>query len=133
MRDDRHAARGGRAVAVGLLAVSCVLLGLAPRAAGAAAAGARAGSGPAIAQPLLTFDQKMAWILMLEDRRVLRDAAPFPTPPPPAQPPPCTSSKSGKGPSPFGTIASHLKESMELFMYSTSLIFTNDSSEYGEA
>ncbi|MFA6046994.1 MAG: HEAT repeat domain-containing protein, partial [Phycisphaerales bacterium] len=35
---------------------------------------------PRIAQPLLTFEEKMSWILMLEDRRILRD----PTPPAPS-------------------------------------------------
>lgn len=37
-----------------------------------------------VAQPVLTFEHKMAWILMLEDRRVLDDAKPFPTPLPAA-------------------------------------------------
>jgi cyclophilin family peptidyl-prolyl cis-trans isomerase/HEAT repeat protein len=35
-----------------------------------------------------TFEQKMAWILMLEDRRILSDSRPFPTPPPPPPAPP---------------------------------------------
>src|SRR5207244_8317 len=41
-----------------------------------------------IAQPGPTFEQKMAWMLRLEDQRLLRDPAPEPPPPPPPPPPP---------------------------------------------
>src|SRR5262249_41387241 len=34
-----------------------------------------------------TFEQKMTWILRLEDQRALRDPAPPPPPPPPPAPP----------------------------------------------
>src|SRR5262245_28721655 len=41
-----------------------------------------------------TYEQKMSWILRLEDQRVLRDPAPVVLPAPP--PPPPSKGKSGK-------------------------------------
>jgi hypothetical protein len=38
-------------------------------------------AAPAVDQR--AFEQKMAWILRLEDQRILRDPAPVPAPPPP--------------------------------------------------
>jgi cyclophilin family peptidyl-prolyl cis-trans isomerase/HEAT repeat protein len=53
----------------------------------AEASGPQARSSTARSGSVMTFEQKMAWILMLEDRRILADAQPFPVPPapPPAQ------------------------------------------------
>ncbi|MDO8835049.1 MAG: HEAT repeat domain-containing protein [Vicinamibacterales bacterium] len=50
---------------------------------------------------VMTFEQKMAWILMLEDRRVLADAQPFPaTPAPPPAPAGKTDRKAAAVPRP---------------------------------
>ncbi|HWW88828.1 MAG TPA: hypothetical protein VNZ26_34785, partial [Vicinamibacterales bacterium] len=43
-----------------------------------------------------TFEQKMAWIVRLEDQRILHDPAPPPLPPPPPPAPP----QKGKRPAP---------------------------------
>jgi cyclophilin family peptidyl-prolyl cis-trans isomerase/HEAT repeat protein len=84
LKNDRD--RGRRSRLMGLIVVACVAAcGLARVAAAAAPVGARDGR-PVIAQPLLTYEQKMAWILMLEDRRILKDAVPFPAPAVPAPP-----------------------------------------------
>lgn len=48
--------------------------------------GAQGRSSSTTARSVMTFEQKMAWILMLEDRRVLADAKPFPASP--SSPPP---------------------------------------------
>jgi cyclophilin family peptidyl-prolyl cis-trans isomerase/HEAT repeat protein len=78
--------RGQAVLAIAMLVI--VLAG-----GGVSAAPAPQKSVPAQA-PVLTFEQKMAWILMLEDRRFLRDSRPFPTPPP--QPPAPPSAKKPK-------------------------------------
>src|SRR6187397_3214344 len=50
----------------------------------AASACASAPPVPAVkVAPGPSFEQKMAWILRLEDQRMLRDPAPVPAPPPP--------------------------------------------------
>src|SRR5215471_8668345 len=41
-----------------------------------------ASNPPPPAAPTITYEQKVAWILRLEDQRVLRDAAPAPAPVP---------------------------------------------------
>ena len=73
------ASAGARTVGIVCLALAgCVSV---PGPALAASAAQRGGQ-PGIAQPLLTFEEKMSWILMLEDRRILRDPAPPPAPAP---------------------------------------------------
>ncbi|MGE5246672.1 MAG: HEAT repeat domain-containing protein [Betaproteobacteria bacterium] len=62
-----------------------------------AAAAACASAPPAQGPPAPTFDQKMAWILRLEDQRILRD----PQPPTPPAPPP----KRGRHPAPAPVVA----------------------------
>src|SRR5688572_29371588 len=52
----------------------------------AVAAGACASAPPAPPAPVTTFEQEMAWILRLEDQRVLRDSPPPVAPVAPARP-----------------------------------------------
>jgi cyclophilin family peptidyl-prolyl cis-trans isomerase/HEAT repeat protein len=86
---------------MGVVVAACALWCGVPRLAASAAPDGHASSQPTMAQPLLTFEQKMAWILMLEDRRILKDSTPFPTPPPaPDQPPGKRSKKAPLPPAP---------------------------------
>ena len=64
----------------------------------AAAACASAPLAPPAPVPTITFEQKMAWILRLEDQRVLRDPAPPAPPAPPVVPAPPVARRGGKVP-----------------------------------
>ncbi len=67
---------------------------------GARPASAQTRAAAAVAQPLMTFDEKMAWILALEDRRILKDTAPLVEP---AQPPVAQPVQQGRGKRPAVT------------------------------
>jgi HEAT repeat protein len=74
----------------------CLLLGAA---CGSAACGSAPPAPPAAVVPAgPAFEQKMAWILRLEDQRVLRDPAP-----PPAPPAPVVAAPARKGQAPVAT------------------------------
>jgi len=84
------------------------LLGLATAASFLTACGSAPPPKPAVT-PTVAADQKMSWILRLEDKRILRDPAPpAPVEPPPPVPPKSKTSKSTATPPPPPPIVADL-------------------------